>query len=195
MTQSLYGQMLRARFVGADARVGAFVGHDEVRLVGVVEVRHQAIVLAVGDRVVLVRVALCAAHGHAQEHRARRRDPVGHRVEAELEGVDAALLVQHRVAVEAGRHAVVGRRVGEHVSRELLDDELVERHVGVERADDPVSIRPDAARAVLLVAVAVGVAREVHPAAGLAFGVVRGRQQLVDESLVGVASLVGQERV
>ena len=96
--------------------------------------------------------ALRAAERHAEERGAGGRDAVRQRVEAELQRVDAALFVQHRVAVKAGRDEVVVAGVGQHVSGELLDDELVERHVGVERADDPVS-RPDAARAVLLVAV------------------------------------------
>jgi len=78
------------------------VGQVEVRFVRVVEERHQRVKLRVRDGVELVRVALGAAGREAEPRRARGGDPVHHRVEAELQWVNAALFVEHRVAVEAG---------------------------------------------------------------------------------------------
>ena len=85
--------------------------------------------------------------------------------------------------------------LGQQVAGELLDGELVERHVGVERLDHPVAVRPDRPRAVLLVAVGVGVAGQVEPAPGPALAVVRRGEQPVDQLLVGVRRRVVDERV
>ena len=151
-----------------------------VRLVGVVHERHELKIFAVRERVELVRVALRAAEREAEPRRTRRRDAVRHRVEAELVRIDAALLVEHRVAVEAGRDFLIERRAREHVSRDLLDRELIERLVGVQRIDDPVAIRPDRPRAIFLVAVRVRIAREVEPLARPAFAVARRGEEAID---------------
>src|SRR5207245_1044764 len=106
-----------------------------------------------------------------------------------------ALLVAHGVAMEAGGDAVVHGRIREQVSGDLLDRELVEGHVGVEGVDDPVAVGPDLARAVLLVAVGIGVAGEVEPTAGPALAVVGAGEEAVDELLVGVGGGVFGESV
>ena len=54
--------------------------------------------------------------------------------------------------------------LGQQVAGELLDGELVERHVAVEGVDHPVAPAPHDALAVALVAVGVGVAGRVEPA-------------------------------
>ena len=116
-------------------------------------------------------------------------------MEAVFERIDAALFVEHRVAMEAGGDLLALRGVGEHVAGELLDGELVERHVGVERVDHPIAVRPDRARAVLLVAVGVGVAGQIEPAARPALAVVRAGEQLIDELLVSIGRSVVDESI
>ena len=86
-------------------------------------------------------------------------------------------------------------RAGQHVAGELLDRELIERHVGVEGVDDPIAIRPDRARPVLLVAVGVGVAGQVEPAPRPALAVMRRSQQSIDQRLVGSRRWVVDEGV
>ena len=88
-----------------------------------------------------------------------------------------------------------GRGVRKHVARDLLDREPVEGHVRVEGVDHPVAVGPDRAAVVLLVAVGVGVAREVEPVARPALAVVRRGEQAIDEPFVGVGTFVGQKRV
>ena len=85
--------------------------------------------------------------------------------------------------------------LGEHVAGDLLDGELAERQVPIEGVDDPVAVHPGGAAAVLLVAVGVGVSREVQPGTGPALAVVRRGQQAVDDLLVGVGARVGHEGV
>ena len=147
------------------------------------------------ERVVLVRVALGAAHGEAQPDGAGHGDAVDHRVEPVLQRVDPALLVEHRVAVEAGRHAVPHRGVGQQVPGELADGEVVERHPGVQRPHDPVAVGPDRAGPVLLVPVRVRVAGQVQPGPRPPLAVAGRGEQPVDQPVVGVRPRVGGERV
>ncbi len=55
--------------------------------------------------------------------------------------------------METGCDALLERRVGEEVTGDLLEGELIERHVLVEGVDHPISPRPKFTVAVDLVAV------------------------------------------
>jgi hypothetical protein len=131
----------------------------------------------------------------AEPHGRRGVRAVEQAFPARFGGVDAAFVVQHRVAVEAGRDAAFFARVGQQVAGELQLAEAIERHVAVERVDDPVAILPHRARRVEVEAVGVGVAREVEPRRGPAFAVVRRREQAVDGAFVRVGRAVGEEGV
>jgi hypothetical protein len=145
----------------------------EHRVLDVVEERHEAVVVALRERIVLVVVALCAGEGSAQPDRGRRVHAIDERLPARFLDVDAAFLVEERVAVEAAGDELVRRGVGQHVAGDLLDGEPVERQVRIERADHPVAIFPHRPQSVLFVAVAVGVSGEVEPDARPALAVVR----------------------
>ena len=90
-------------------------------------------------------VALCALDGQAEDAFADGVHAVEHRFHAELFGIDAAFLVDHRVAEEAGGDDVVLGRVRQQVAGELSDDEAVVRKVFVQRVDDPIAIGPNLA--------------------------------------------------
>ena len=154
-------------------------GEIQIEFVRIIHERHHLKILTMRDRIVFVRVALRAAEREAEPRRARRRHAVGHGVEAKLQRVNSAFFVQHRVAVKAGRHLLLARRPRQQVARDLLDGELIKRHVRVQRIDHPVAPRPDAALAVLFVAVRVCVTREVEPPARPALAVLRRGEQLV----------------
>jgi hypothetical protein len=97
--------------------------------------------------------------------------------------------------MEACGDALFQRRVRQQVARDLLNCELVERHIAVERLDDPVAVAPDGAAQVFLVAVGVGVAGEIQPHQRLPLAVVGRVEQFVHQSLVGVGARVFQEGV
>ena len=85
--------------------------------------------------------------------------------------------------------------LGQQIAGQLLDRELVERKIAVERGDDPVAPRPHHAMTVDVVAVRVGVARGVEPGHGHALAVARRLQQRVDAPLVRVGRPVGEKGV
>ena len=91
--------------------------------------------------------------------------------------------------MEAGRELLLVRRVRKQVAGELLDREPIERHVGVERVDHPISPRPVVARRVLLEPVGVGIPGRIEPPHRHSLAVTRRRQGLIHQRLVcgGVA--------
>ena len=144
------------------------------------EEREQPEVVLLREGIVLVVVALRAGERAAQPDGRRRVRAIDEDLVARLLGIDAALLVGHRVAMEPGGDLLLDRRVRQHVAGNLLDRELIERQVAVEGADHPVAVLPDIAAVVLLVAVGVGVAGEVEPRPRPALAVVRRREQPID---------------
>ena len=73
-------------------------------------------------------------------------------------------------------------------------DELIERHVLVERADDPIAIGPDLAVVVEVNAVRVGIAGHIEPVAAAMLAPVLRLHQPIDQLLVGIRRLVVDER-
>ena len=170
---------------GAAARGAAFLH--------VIERVHPLVVVLLRDRVVFVVVALGAGDREAEPGGRGALDAVEEADVALLLGDVAAFAVEDVVTVEGRGDLLVECRVREQVAREHLGAELVERLVGVEGLHQPVAPDPLEGVAVLLEAVAVGVARGVEPRKRHAFAVVRGRHQAVDLLLIGVGARVGEE--
>ena len=124
-----------------------------------------------GNGVELVVVALGASNAQAEQGRSGGGHAVEHRFNAELFGIDAALLVDLGVAVEAGGHALSEGGLGQEVSGELLDEELIEGLIGVEGRNDAIAVGPDGSGGVDAVAVGVGIPGDVQPPAAPAFSV------------------------
>ena len=78
----------------------------------------------------------------------------------------AAFVGRHVGAAKAGGDLLHQCGIVQKISRQLLDRELVERHVVVEGADDPIAVRPDLTIVVEVQAVGVGVAGRIEPKAG-----------------------------
>ena len=159
-----------------------------------IEKRRELVELLLADGVVLVVVALRAAHGEAHPNGAERGRAIQHLLVAELFGVGAAFAIGEGVAIEAGGDQGVEIAIGQQVAGELLDGELVEGEVAIERVDHPVAIAPGpGARAIFFVAVAIGVARQVEPVARPLLAVVRRIEQAVHQAFIGVGAVVVEE--
>ncbi len=87
--------------------------------------------------------------------------------------------------MKARGNALILSRPWKHVPGKLFDGELIEWHVSIEAANDPITVGPHAARSVLFVAVGVSVAGNVQPFSSPFFSVGRGSQKAIHDSNVG----------
>ena len=183
--------------LGLGGEVGTeFAGHRRlyVRLFLGVEEGGELVELFLADGIVLVVVALRAAHREAHPHGAQGCGAIQHLFVAELLRVGAAFAIGERIAVEAGGDQGIEIALGEQVAGKLLDGELVEGQIAIQRVDDPLAVAPrPGARAIFFVAIAIRVARQVEPVARPLLAVVRGIEQPVHIALVGVGARVGGE--
>ena len=140
-------------------------------------------------------VALGAADRQAEKDRPRGIDPVDDRVDPELLDVDPPFLVDLRVAMKPGGDPRGERGSGLQVAGDLIDGESVERHVGIERGDDPVAELPDRARSVDIVAVGIGVPSLVEPGARPPFAEMGRSQQAIDGTFISICRPIGQKGV
>ena len=138
-----------------------------------IEDREGAIVLLVADRIVRVAVALCASDRRALPDGPGRVHPVHDGGDTELFVVGAAFRIRHRVAMETRRDPLPFGRVRQQVARELLNGELVEGEVVVERLDDPIAIPPHGPIRVRFVPLRVCIACQIQPHRGPPFAEVR----------------------
>src|SRR4051794_28375185 len=94
------------------------------------------------DRIELMRVALSAPDRQPQPNNAGRVDAVDDFLNTKLLGVRSAFLVDQRVAMKTGRNELLARGVGKQVAGELLDRELIEWFVFIQRLNHPIAVRP-----------------------------------------------------
>ena len=131
-------------------------------------------------------VAAAAVQREAEPSEAGGLHAVNDVFDAPLLGDDAALAIEAVVAVEAGGHDLFAGGIGQQVTADLFERELIEGLVVVEGLDDPVAPGPHGAAAVGLEAVAIGKAGEVEPLHGHALAVVLGFQEAVHHLFVGL---------
>ena len=146
-----------------------------------------------GDRVILVGVALGACHGSTHPGGHGGVSAVHHGNVAELLVIGATLVVGLGVAVEGGGDELFFSGFGHQVTSELLYSELVEGFVLVKGADDVVAVSPDGAGAVIGITGGVRVAGEVKPHAGPVLTVAGLGKDAVDILRVGIRRFIAQE--
>ena len=128
-------------------------------------------------------VALRALDGRAEPHRAECVHAIEDLVHAVLLGVGAGLDVAGRAAVEASRDALLFGCARKQVACELLDGELIERHVRIQRADDPIAIRPKFAQVIALKTMRVRIARDIEPRSRPLLPILRRGEETIRERL------------
>ena len=140
-------------------------------------------------------MAAGALHGEAEHRGPERVHAIDDVLGAEL-FFDAAALVRLPVQSIEGRGDPLFARGGrQEIAGELPGEELIVRQVVVERADDPVAIGRHVAVDVGLIAIRVGVSREVEPVHRHPLAVGRRRQVAVDGASVGARRWIGQQRI
>ena len=159
------------------------------------EERLEPVIVLLKDRVELVVVAAGTADAQPEEDLA---GDVGDVVEdvGPLPAHVALVVLVGPQPEKAGGDLELGVVRIELVAGELLGEEAVVGLVGVERADDVVAVAPGVgANGILAIAVRLGIADQVEPVPRPSLAVPRRGQQAVDQALVGIGRIVGEERV
>ena len=151
---------------------------------------EELIVLLLCEGIIFVIVALRAPECCAEPNRGRGIRAVDERFPIGFFLIDATFLVEHGIAVEASCYLLFHAGIGQKVSRDLFDRELIVRHVAIERLYDPIPILPDCAAAVRFISIRVGVARQVEPRPGPALSVVRRRKESVDQPFISIRTAI-----
>ena len=161
------------------------------------------VMVGVGERIVFVIVAAIARERHGEERARGRLGKVGHQFGAAavllVEG-PGGIVLRAEAQVAGGDEGVLlgfilRRAFEQFVARELFANELVERLVRIERADDVVTKAPCLGPELIPVeTVAVAVADHVQPEPGLMLAVARRGEELIHEAFVGVGTPVVQKR-
>ena len=120
-----------------------------------------------------MRVALRAIHRQTEKRLAHGVYAINQTFDAKLFGINGAFLVAHRIAQKSRGDFLIECRIGQQVSGQLLDGELIERHVLIHCLDDPITIRPNRARLIFFKSVRVGITRYVKPVPPPLFAVMR----------------------
>src|SRR5579885_1445833 len=120
---------------------GLFVSEvvDQAALRNIVKESEHSVKIALREGIVLVVMAAGAAQGHAEPNGCGSLGSIGNVLDAKLFLNDSPLAAGAMVPLEAGSDLLLERSVRQQVSGDLLDGELVERHIAAERVDDPVA--------------------------------------------------------
>src|SRR5262249_13899562 len=94
--------------------------------------------------------------------------------------------------MKARRHLLLQCRLRQQIPGKLLDRELTERHIAVERLDHPLPVTPRVGpRTIALISVAVRISSKIQPVPPPFLSIVRRRQQPLNLPLVSVGGGVG----
>ena len=86
--------------------------------------------------------------------------------------------------MEARRDTLRFRRLRQQISSNLLERELVKRHVCIQRRDDPIAVGPYISKVIALKPMRICVAGQIQPRTSPPLPKLRSRQKLVNESLI-----------
>ena len=165
----------------------------ETALGGVPEIGGHRVEIPRADRIELVVVADRTVRGEAEPDGGGGLDSVAGVVREVLVFDGATLVGGHVAPVESGGDALVVGGLGEEVTGDLVDGELVEGLVAVEGADDPVAVGPHLAVVVEMEAVGIGVAGGIEPEPGAVFAPGGRVHEAADVVVVGFLGFVADE--
>ena len=108
-----------------------------------------------------MRVALGAGDCRAHPNGHGGVDAIDDRRHTVLFVAGSAFVLGHRIAMEGGRNQLTVGRVGQQVTRDLLDRETIEWQIAINRIDHPITIAPNLTRLVAGVPGTVRIASEI----------------------------------
>ena len=166
-------------------------GSGDLLLITAVKKGEEAVVLALGDRIVLMGVALSAAYRQSQPDAAGGVQSIDNGLDPKLLLVRPALGTRQGVAMKTCRDLLLDAGILQQITRQLFTGKPIKRKVTIEGIDHPVTISPGKrTNPIFLVAIAVGVARQVQPVPPPALAEMGRSQHPPDQVLPGLRALV-----
>ena len=138
-------------------------------------------------------MAAGATDCQTQPDRERRIDPVDYIFNLILLWNDASFGIAAVIAIETGSNPLLQCRLGEQVTRELLNRELVEGHIGIEGIDHPVPPTPHRSGTIVLITTGICIPRGVEPNQAHAFTKMLRIQKSINNSLIGIRGIISQK--
>ena len=130
---------------------------------GLIEESRERVILTLRQRIVFVIVTATAVEGQPHPDRAHRFSHIENVIDAVLFWNASPFAIDGIISQEAGRENLLFGRIGQKITRNLPNSEVIIRDVFINRLDDPIPPRPHRALAVALVAITIGIARGIQP--------------------------------
>ena len=151
--------------------------------------------LALRDRIELVVVTDRATDCQSEPHGSDRFGSI-HRISHADLVVDRTTFAGRDVAaIETRCDPLFHRRVRQQVTGELLDRELIEGDVPIERSDDPITIRPERSFVIEMQPVRVAISCRVQPVPREMLAVPSRAKQSLDQFVVRFGRLIRDEGI
>ena len=166
-------------FGGEECQQWRFV--PAVGILRIVQNREELKEFVLREWIILVTMTLSTRNRCSHPDFHRRVHSIDHRDVAKLFVLCAAFIICHRVAMKRCGHYLFVTCIRQHIARQLLDRELIKRHVVVDRPNDPVAPRPDRARRIICVACGIRIPRKVQPLTRPVFTEFRSLKQMLDK--------------
>ena len=157
--------------------------HPRLCFVRIIQECKQTVVFVVREWIKFMCVTLSTLYRQSQDRLANTVQTIKHFDHAKLFRDNRSLFIDHAVAQKTSSDLLLLSRTGQQVAGNLLDDELVPRHVSVDGVNHPVSPDPLFALQIFFVAVGVGVPCKIQPVSSPFFAEPFVHQQRLDRCL------------
>src|SRR5215471_15373261 len=119
--------------------------HRSTHFGDVIEIGEDLVELFLSEWIVLVVVAARATESYAKEHGGGGLHAVYYIFNCVFFRNNAVLSVGAMIAIEAGSNLLVEGGIGQHITGDLLERELIKRLVAIEGVDHPIAPAPHTA--------------------------------------------------
>ena len=109
----------------------------------------------------------------SQPYRCSGVDSIDDLIDSIFFRVDTRFYITRRQAMKTRRQLLLYSRSWQQITCNLLDRELIKRHICIQRIDHPIAIGPDATKLIGLIPVAVGITSQVKPGPGPLLSIAR----------------------
>ena len=133
------------------------------RISGVVKKREKLVILFLRNWIVFVVVALGTLHSEPHPDICGGLNAICHILNPQFFGKCASLIARCMISIEPRCDLLGNSGLRKKIASDLLNRELIKRHVAVVSLDDPIAPRPHEARPIGMHHTGVAIACGIHP--------------------------------